>query len=90
MRKRGYMLAQKRYLTDPTEPYVANFIYEKKRPSGKTDFRAGDRREKMISLNYEVASRHYSYSVLRNKLSTIMSDWLDETKQRPSKISSYQ
>jgi glycosyltransferase involved in cell wall biosynthesis len=29
-------------------------------------------KEKMVNTNYEVASRHYSYSVLRNQLNTMM------------------
>ncbi len=39
------------------------------------------RREKMVNLNYEVASRHYSYSVLRNQISTIMNDLFSEYEQ---------
>jgi glycosyltransferase involved in cell wall biosynthesis len=39
------------------------------------------RREKMVNLNYEVASRHYSYSVLRNQISTIMNDFFSEYEQ---------
>ena len=42
------------------------------------------RREKMVNLNYEVASRHYSYSVLRNQISTIMNDFFSEYEQRHS------
>ena len=32
-------------------------------------------KEKMVNTNYEVASRHYSYSVLRNQLNTMMNDF---------------
>ncbi len=39
------------------------------------------RREKMVNLNYEVASRHYSYSVLRNQIGTIMNDFFSEYEQ---------
>jgi glycosyltransferase involved in cell wall biosynthesis len=39
------------------------------------------RREKMVNLNYEVASRHYSYSMLRNQISTIMNDFFSEYEQ---------
>ncbi len=39
------------------------------------------RREKMVNHNYEVASRHYSYSVLRNQISTIMNDFFSEYEQ---------
>jgi glycosyltransferase involved in cell wall biosynthesis len=42
------------------------------------------RREKMVNLNYEVASRHYSYSVLRNHINTIMNDFYSESEQRLS------
>jgi len=42
------------------------------------------RREKMVNLNYEVASRHYSYSVLRNHINTIMNDFFSESEQRLS------
>lgn len=31
-----------------------------------------DRKEKMVNFNYELASMHYSYSMLRNKLNFIM------------------
>ncbi len=31
-------------------------------------------KEKMVNTNYEVASRHYSYSVLKNQLNTILND----------------
>jgi len=36
------------------------------------------RREKMVNNNYDVAWRHYSYSVLRNQLSSTMNDFFDE------------
>lgn len=39
------------------------------------------RREKMVNHNYEVASSHYSYSVLRNQISTIMNDFFSEYEQ---------
>ncbi|MBW2491633.1 MAG: glycosyltransferase family 4 protein [Deltaproteobacteria bacterium] len=31
-------------------------------------------KEKMVNTNYKVASRHYSYSVLKNQLNTILND----------------
>jgi glycosyltransferase involved in cell wall biosynthesis len=45
-----------------------------------------EQREKMVNLNYKVASRHYSYSMLRSKFSAIMNDFLGEPEQQlPSK-----
>jgi glycosyltransferase involved in cell wall biosynthesis len=41
-----------------------------------------ERREKMVTYNYEVAARHYSYSVLRNRLNDIMNYFFgDSIKQ---------
>ena len=37
-----------------------------------------ERRQKMVNNNYEVAWRHYSYSVLRNQFSTIINDFFNE------------
>ncbi len=45
-----------------------------------------EHREKLVNTNYEVASRHYSYSMLRSKFSAIMNDLLGEPEQQlPSK-----
>jgi glycosyltransferase involved in cell wall biosynthesis len=45
-----------------------------------------EQREKMVNLNYKVASRHYSYSMLRSKFGAIMNDFLGEPEQQlPSK-----
>jgi glycosyltransferase involved in cell wall biosynthesis len=41
-----------------------------------------ERRQKMANNNYEVAWRHYSYSVLRNRFSAIMNDFFDEPEQQ--------
>jgi mannosylglucosylglycerate synthase len=41
-------------------------------------------REKMVNLNYEIASRHYSYSVLRNHLNSIINEIFSESTQRLS------
>lgn len=45
-----------------------------------------EQRETMVNFNYKVASRHYSYSMLRSKFSAIMNDFLGEPEQQlPSK-----
>jgi hypothetical protein len=41
------------------------------------------RREKMVNLNYEVASRYYSYSVLRNHLNSMINEIFGESEKRP-------
>jgi hypothetical protein len=41
-------------------------------------------KEKMVNTNYDVASRHYSYSVLRNQLNTIMDDFSFQHEQEIS------
>ncbi len=43
-----------------------------------------EQKEKMVNTNYEVASRHYSYSVLRKQFKTVMNDFFDETEQQLS------
>ena len=43
-----------------------------------------EQREKMVNYNYKVASRHYSYSMLRSKFSAIMNDFLGELEQQRS------
>jgi glycosyltransferase involved in cell wall biosynthesis len=43
-----------------------------------------EQREKIVNSNYEVASRHYSYSVLRKQFKTFMNDFFDETEQQLS------
>ncbi len=49
-------------------------------------FESREQREKMVNFNYTVASRHYSYSMLRSKFSAIMNDFLGEPEQQlPSK-----
>ena len=45
-----------------------------------------EKREKMVTYNYEVAARHYSYSVLRTRLSAIMNYFFgDSVKQLTGK-----
>jgi len=40
------------------------------------------RRERMVDLNYKIAARHYSYSVLRNRLSAIMNQFFDDSVEQ--------
>ena len=53
------------------------------------------RRKKMVKSNYEVASRHYSYQVLRNQLSSILQSFFGDTigqltsQSRPAKSKGY-
>jgi len=42
------------------------------------------RREKMVNLNYKIASHHYSYSVLQDNLRTIMNDFFGESERQLS------
>jgi len=41
-----------------------------------------ERKEKMVARNYEVASRHFSYAVLRNQISGIMTNFLGDSTTR--------
>jgi glycosyltransferase involved in cell wall biosynthesis len=45
-------------------------------------FESREQREKMVNFNYKVASRHYSYSMLRSKFSAIMNDFLGEPEEQ--------
>jgi glycosyltransferase involved in cell wall biosynthesis len=40
-------------------------------------------RQQMVNRNYEVASRHYSYAVLRNRFSAIMNDFFNDQELEP-------
>jgi len=42
-----------------------------------------ERREIMVHHNYEIAQRHYSYSVLRKQFSAIINDFFDEPEPQP-------
>jgi len=43
---------------------------------------SAERKEKMVNFNYEIAARHYSYNLLRNRLNTIMTGFFgDSAKQ---------
>ena len=43
---------------------------------------SSQRRKKMVSNNYSIASRHYSYSVLRNQLTAIMKSFFGDSVAR--------
>ncbi|MEJ2655803.1 MAG: glycosyltransferase family 4 protein [Desulfobacterales bacterium] len=45
-------------------------------------------KENMVNTNYEVASRHYSYTVLRNQLKTIMKNFSFPPERQPSEKAS--
>ena len=45
------------------------------------------RREQMVNTNYEVASRHYSYAVLRNHLGAMMNDFFEGSEEQLSNTS---
>lgn len=53
------------------------------------------RRKKMVGSNYEIAARHYSYSILRNQLSAIMKSFFGDdieqliAKPKPAKSKGY-
>jgi glycosyltransferase involved in cell wall biosynthesis len=52
----------------------------RKTVSGVKEFlESSDRREKMVNTNYEVASRHYSYAVLRRWLSIMLTNFFGVT-----------
>jgi len=44
------------------------------------------RRRKMVNGNYTIAAQHYSYSVLRNQLSAIMSGFFADGVEKPKAI----
>ncbi len=48
-----------------------------------------ERREKMVNYNYEVAARHYSYSVLRTRLNAIMNYFFGNSVKQLSGKSSF-
>jgi len=48
-----------------------------------------ERRTQMVNLNYEIAKRHFSYSVLRNKLAAIMEDFFGDAAQPVEKRIEY-
>lgn len=45
------------------------------------------RREKMVNFNYKIASRHYSYSVLRDLFGIVMNDFSEDSEQQISDLS---
>ena len=71
------------------------YISKKTVQSVKEILESPERRNHMVDFNYEVASRHYSYSVLRNQLNEIMTNFFgntakhlsDKTQSPPRKVS---
>ena len=49
----------------------------------------GKKREKMINYNYEVAARHYSYSILRTRLNAILSYFFGDSAKDISDNTSF-
>ena len=41
-----------------------------------------ERREKMVNFNYDVAARHYSYSVLRTRINAIMNSFFGDSVEQ--------
>jgi len=61
---------------------IDGFLSRKTVQSVKEIMESTERREKMVNYNYEVAARHYSYSVLRTRLNAIMNYFFgDSVKQ---------
>jgi glycosyltransferase involved in cell wall biosynthesis len=54
------------------------FITKKTVQKVKEILESRERRQQMVNNNYEVAWRHYSYSVLRNQLSAAINDFFNE------------
>lgn len=72
-----------RMILQPTRIIQRNgFLSRKTVRSVKEIMESTERREKMVNYNYEVAARHYSYSVLRTRLNAIMNYFFgDSVKQ---------
>ena len=43
-----------------------------------------DRREKMVSTNYDIAAGHYSYAVLRRRIRSILGVFFNESRHSPA------
>ncbi len=70
---------------EPRGFYLAimdGFISKKTVQKVRKILESQERRQKMVNNNYEVAWRHYSYSVLRNRFSAIMNDFFGEPEQQ--------
>ena len=55
------------------------FLTKKTIQTVKEIIEAPARRDQMVTANYEIALRHYSYSVLRKYLNSIMINFFGET-----------
>ena len=62
------------------------FLSRKTVQSVKKIMDSPERREKMVTYNYEIATRHYSYCVLRTRLNAILNYFFgDSVKQLTGK-----
>jgi glycosyltransferase involved in cell wall biosynthesis len=50
------------------------FLTKKTVRQAKETIESSELKDKMVNTNYDVASRHYSYAILQNRLNTIMKD----------------
>jgi len=57
---------------------IDGFITKKTVQKVKEILESRERRQQMVNNNYEVAWRHYSYSVLRNQFSAVINDFFNE------------
>jgi hypothetical protein len=71
------------------------FLSKKTVQSDVDILESSQRRKKMVGSNYAIATRHYSYSILRNQLSAIMKGFFGDdiehliVKPRPAKSRGY-
>lgn len=56
------------------------FLTKKTIQRVKEVLKSSDRKEKMVNHNYEIAARHYSYSVLQKRLDSIMINFFGESQ----------
>ena len=54
------------------------FITDEIINSVKEILESPEKREKIVEINYEIAKRHYSYSLLQNRLNSIMFNFFGE------------
>ena len=60
------------------------FLTEKTVHQAKEIIESSELKDKMVDINYEVASRHYSYTILQDRLNTIMKDLSFPPEQQSS------
>jgi hypothetical protein len=56
------------------------FLIKKTVQRVKEVLKSSERKEKMVNHNYEIAARHYSYSVLQKRLDSIMINFFGESQ----------